>query len=373
MPTEEIHILIDNGTSSIKAGLSIANNPYIIPTCIGYPKYKKIMGYFNMSEYHGDKDIYFGYSALDKRAVLKINYPIEKGIVNNWDGLEMIYNHIFSEKLNVAPEEHKIIIAETSLNPKENREKISQIFFETYNVPGLYIANQAILALNSTGRSTGIVIDSGDSSTQIVPIYSNYCLSHAIDKIYLGGNDLPEYLSRLLHEINYRFNSSAEKEIIKSIKEEACYIAENYENENIISYNYELPDGNYVYLKEHRIKCPEALFNPRLIGLENNGIVEACYNSVQKCDIDIRKDLYYNIIISGGNTSFKGLKERFLIDMKKKVPISIDIKVRDTENKITSVWEGAKSISKLSEMESSWITKSEYEESGATIVHRKCF
>lgn len=373
MPTDEVYILIDNGTSSMKAGLSTSNYPKIIPTCIGYPKYKKMMGYFDMSKYFTDKEIRIGSSALNNRAVLKITYPIEKGIVNNWDDIETIYNYIFTEELHVAPEEHKIMLTESSLTPKENREKFAQIFFETYNVPGLYIANQAILALNSTGRSTGIVVDSGDSSTQIVPIYSNYCLSHAIDKLYFGGNDLTEYLFRLLHEINYRFDSSSGKEIIKSIKEKACYVAANYEKENIESYCYDLPDGNYVSLKEHRIKCPEALFNPKLIGLENSGIVETCYNCIQKCDIDIKKDMYYNIILSGGNTSFKGLKERFEIDMKTRVPLSIDVKVRDTENKITSVWEGAKLSSQSSAMESSWITKEEFEESGSTIVFRKCF
>ena len=258
MPTDEVYILIDNGTSSMKVGLSTAYSPFIIPTCIGYPKYRQMMGYFDMSKYFTDKEIRIGSSALYNRAVLKITYPIEKGIVNNWDDLEKIYNHIFTEELRVAPEEHNIMLTESSLNPKENREKFAQIFFETYNVPGLYIANQAILALNSTGRSTGIVIDSGDSSTQIVPIYSNYCLSHAIDKLYFGGNDLTEYLFRLLHEINYRFNTSSEKEIIKSIKEKACYVAENYEKEkqNIEYYRYELPDGTYVCLKEHRIECP---------------------------------------------------------------------------------------------------------------------
>ena len=225
---------------------------------------------------------------INQEQVKKGIEKLPKSLVN-YIGFDIIEKDEVIKELNLSNIE--AIHSRAEDYAKENREKFAQIFFETYNVPGLYIANQAILALNSTWRSTGIVIDSGDSSTQIVPIYSNYCLSHAIDKLYFGGNDLTEYLFRLLHEINYRFNTSSEKEIIKSIKEKACYVAENYEKEkqNIEYYRYELPDGTYVCLKEHRIECPEALFNPKLIGIENSGIVDTCYNCIQKCDIDIKK------------------------------------------------------------------------------------
>ena len=373
MTQENNDIIIDNGSCNTKFGLSFIEKPGIIPTCLGLPKYERIMGYFSIPKYHKINEHYIGYSALGKRAVLTIDYPIEHGVVNNWDGMEMIWNYIFSEILNIEPEEHNIILTEPSLNPKENREKFSQIFFETYQVPSLYIANQAILALNSTGRSTGIVVESGDGVTQIVPIFSSYSLSHAVRRLDFAGRDLTEFLLRLLSAINYRFTSSAEKDIAKDIKEKACYVAEHFETEKIESYLYELPDGNHIFLNKQRIECPEALLNPNLMNKEQEGIVEACYNSIQNCDIDIKKDLYYNIILSGGNLNFRGLKERFSIEMKRLVPLSIDVKVTDAENKMFSVWNGAKMFSKLPGMESLWITKEEYEESGATIVHRKCF
>ena len=136
--------------------------------------------------------------------------------------------------------------------------------FQTYYVPALYIANQAVLSLNSTGRSTGISIESGDGATQIAPIYDNFYLPHAAKKIDFTGKALTDFMLSLLNEKKLQFTEK-DKPQIKSMKEEVCYVAENYENEikNIKPYSYKLPDGTNIVFNEQRIKCPELIFSPK--------------------------------------------------------------------------------------------------------------
>ena len=377
------HIIIDNGTGYCKAGLSTDDGPRtVFPSCVGYPKYQ---GALYNKNYH---DFFVGHDAINKKAVLKLNYPMEHGVVNNWDDMEKIWGHIFTNELRVAPEEHNVLITDAPFNPKENREKMAQIMFETFNVPGLYISIQAVLSLYSAGKNTGLVLDSGDGVTHAVPIFEGYCLPHAILRLDIAGRDLTEYMVNLLSETGNRFYTTAEKEIVKDIKEKSIYIPLNFEEERVESFSYELPDGNHIIVRDQRIRCPEVLFKPSMLGKEGLGIHDLCDLAIQKCDIDLRKELYYNILLSGGNAMIKGLSERLTAELKKiRGALLSDIRVlpkndEDDENKENrikkydikfAVWDGGKVASNLRDFESKWITKTEYEESGATILHRKCF
>ena len=370
-------IVIDFGTCYTKANFRGQEYPKVVfPSVIGYPKPKYASDKNNMVD--GDKkECFFGDDAEAKRDVLKLNYPIERGVVNNWDDCEKIWWHLFTHELNIAPEEHNIMITEPPNNRKESREKIAQIMFETFIVPGLYIANSAVLSLYSAGKFDGFVIDSGGDITRFIPIYEGFGMPHAYIYEYYAGKDLTLYMQELLNEVGHRFSTPAEKEIVKAIKEKACYVAlDLYDGLKCVKpYYYKLPDDTYITIKDQRIRCPEALFKPEMLGKHGVGIAQACYNSIQKCDIDIRKDLYNNIVLSGGNSMFDGLPERLIKEIKNLAPYSMEdeVKVIASPERKYATWIGGAILSQISNFESSWITKTEYEESGETIVHRKCF
>lgn len=364
-------LVFDNGSGMCKAGFSGDDAPRsVFPCIIGRPKHDMCMVGLN------EQDTFVGDEAQVRRGILTLSYPLHHGIVTNWDDMEKIWHYTFYNELRVNPEEHPVMLTEAPMNPKSNREKITQIMFEQFNVPAMYISIQAVLTLYAAGRTTGVVMDSGDGVTHFVPIFEGFSLPHAICRLDIAGRDLTDFMQKLLMERGYNLTSSAEREIVREIKEELCYVSQNYieemaKNENI-DQPYEMPDKKIITIGNERFRCPEVLFTPSLIGKENKGIHFCLFDTVMKCDIDLRKDLFNNIVLSGGTTMYEGLSTRLKQELVQLVPQTVTVRVIAPPERKYSVWIGGSILTSLNSFANLWITRADYDESGSTIVHQKC-
>ena len=336
-------IVIDNGSGLSKIGFGGDDAPRsVFPTIVGRPR-------------SDAQDVFIGNNAVSRRGILNLNRPIEHGVVTNWEDIQKLWHYAFYEELRSAPEE----------------------LFETFRVPAVYIGNQAVLSLYSSGRTAGLVFGSGDGVTNYVPVNDGHALTHAIRKVDFSGRNISEYLAAILTERGYSFTTSAEIETARDIKEKLTYVALDFNEElskasasSAIDKSYDLPDGQVITVANERFRAPEALFQPSLLGLDIDGVDEAINKTILELDADLRGVLYHSILLSGGNTLFPGLEERLTKELVSK-GVSGDVKVVAPPERSTSVWIGASILSSLSTFHEMWVSKAEYDEAGPSIVNRK--
>lgn len=323
---------------------------------------------------------FVGKKAQELQGLLRLSYPVEHGVVHNWDDMERIWSYLYTEELKTVSEEHPVLLSEAPLNPRTNRDQAAQILFETFNVPSLFIGVQAVLSLYASGKTTGVVLDCGDGVTHAVPIYEGFALQNAVKRMDLAGRDVTRQFSQQLrHEAGYTFHTSAEFEIVRIMKEKACYLSldpvqEEKEYSTFGEDNVEafvLPDGNMVKLGFERFRAPEILFKPERFGYEYPGIGDMLADAIAKVDLDLRRKMQSSIVLSGGTTLMKGFGERLLAEMKKSAPPDVKIKIFVPPERKYSTWIGGSILAGLSTFKKLCVTAREYEED-PYVIHRKC-
>jgi actin-related protein 2 len=248
---------------------------------------------------------------------------MENGIVKRWDDMQHLWDYTFYEKMKVDPTGRKILLTEPPMNPLKNREQMCEVMFERYNFGGVYVAIQAVLALYAQGLSSGVVVDSGDGVTHIVPVYESTVLNHLTRRLDVAGRDVTRNLISLLLRRGYALNRTADFETVRQIKEKLCYVSYDLEldqrlseDTTVLVESYTLPDGRVIRVGSERFEAPECLFQPHLVDVEQPGIAEFLFNTIQAADVDVRSSLYKAIVLSGGSSMYPGLPSRLEKELK---------------------------------------------------------
>jgi len=382
-------VVCDNGTGFVKCGFGGSNFPaHIFPALVGRPILRS-------TTKSGDveiKDLMVGDDASKLRSQLEVNYPIENGIVRNWEDMEHLWDYTFGpEKLNIDPRNSKVLLTEPPMNPMKNRQKIMERMFEKYEFHGCYMAVQAVLTLYAQGLLTGMVVDIGDGVCHICPVYEGFSLPHLTRRLDVAGRDITRYLIKLLLLRGYVFNQSADFETVRMMKEKLCYVAYDTEQEQKLSQettslveSYKLPDGRVIKVAGERFEAPEALFQPHLINIESVGVAELLFNTIQAADIDIRSEFYKHIVLSGGTTMFPGLPSRMEREIKqlyltkvlkgdhtKFSNMKFKIRIEDPPRRKHMVFLGGAVLADImKDKENFWMTRAEYEECGLKVLEK---
>ncbi|KAK4664789.1 uncharacterized protein QC763_507660 [Podospora pseudopauciseta] len=380
-------IVIDTGSLIMKAGFAGDEYPTtVFPSVVGRPKDHK-----TSADVCG-KENYVGDEAQSKRGILELRYPIEQGVITDWQDVEAIWHHALYHELRVEPHEHPILMEHALFTPDTSKEKMTQIIFETFNVPAFYVALNPSLALYGMGRTTGLVVESGDSVTHAVPLVHGgheglgVPVRDAIRRLDLGGRHITDYMIKLLRESGHNFvPTTSEHEVVENIKHLRCYTAFDFENETRLwveresdptfqlhEISHELPDGQVINLTNERFRGPEAMFRPSVLGLESGGIHALVCDAIMKCDSSIQKELFGSIFLAGGNMMFSGLANRLQKEIVEMAPSYMSVKVVVSPGMKYLTWVGGSVLASLSTFEDMCISSQEYDEMGPSGVHRKC-
>ncbi|EGD75252.1 hypothetical protein PTSG_12505 [Salpingoeca rosetta] len=392
--------VIDVGTGYTKMGFAGNSEPsYIFPSAIGV---KENVGR-GMAQGVDDLDFYIGDEAMNTPGYAT-KYPVRHGIVEDWDLMEKFYEQAIFKYLRAEPEDHYFLLTEPPLNPPENREYLAEIMFESFNVPGMYIAVQAVLALAASWTSkkaertlTGCVIDSGDGVTHVIPVAEGYVIGSCIKHIPIAGRDITYFVQQLLREREVGIPPEQSLEVAKRIKERYTYVCpdivkefEKYDKQpdkyfkQYTGHNRVTKKPFSVDVGYERFLGPEIFFHPEFANPDfKTSISETVDTVVQQSPIDVRRGLYKNVVLSGGSTMFKDFRRRLERDVQKRVdlrlkrseelsggklkPQPIEVKVVSHAMQRYAVWFGGSMLAATPEFYKVCHTKADYEEYGPSI------
>ncbi|XP_078504311.1 uncharacterized protein LOC144762887 isoform X2 [Lissotriton helveticus] len=286
---------------------------------------------------------------------------------------EKIWHYTFYDQLRVNPEEHPIMLTEAAMD-RMSKSQMAEVMFEVFHVPFAFVAVQAALALYSSGRTTGVVFSSGDEVTYTLPIYEGYALTHAVQRVNLAGQDLTNYLRKLLEKKGL-LQASAKQEIVQQMKETCCYVAMNADTEPFTYVPYTLPDGQTIILGDERFRTAEVFFKPQLTGKHDYGVHESLVRSLLRSDVDLRKTFAENIVLSGGSSQLPGFSLRLQNEICSMMPLDLvdSVSVAILPDQEFAAWTGGSYLAQLPSFDTAWISRDEYYEFGSDIVYKRCF
>jgi len=382
----EAPIVLDGGTGFLKVGYAGQNFPsHQYPSIVGRP-------ILRAEERAGDmviKDIMMGDEAAAVRTMLQISYPMENGIITKWEDMLHLWDYTFTEKLQIDPTGREILLTEPPMNPLSNREKMCEVMFERYGFGGVYVAIQAVLALYAQGLSSGVVVDSGDGVTHIVPVYESVVLNHLTRRLDVAGRDVTRQLIKILLRRGYAFNRTADFETVRQMKEKLCYVSYDLELDQqlaeettVLVENYTLPDGRVIRIGSERFEAPECMFQPHLIDVDQPGIAEMLFNTIQSAEVDVRSSLFKAIVLSGGSSMYPGLPSRLEKEIKQLWltrtlngdPTRLNkfkVRIEDPPRRRHMVFLGGAVLANImADKENMWVSKAEWDEQGPRILEK---
>jgi actin-related protein 2 len=381
-------VICDNGTGFVKCGYAGENFPTLIfPSMIGRPLLRAEEEFQNVEL----KDIMVGDECAKYRSMLETSYPVENGIVKDWEGMGHLWDYTFHERMKINCSEHKIMLTEPPMNPTKNKSNMLQNMFEKYNFSAAKVSIQAMLVLYAQGLLTGVVVDSGDGVSHIVPVWEGICPPNLIKRLNVAGRHITRYLIKLLQVRGYAFNRSADFETVRQIKEELCYVGYDLDIEKklaldttVLIRKYTLPDGKVIKLDRERFEAPEVLFNPGLIDAgEGGGVADMLFGMIQEADMDLRPAFYKHIVLSGGSTMYPGLPSRLEKEMKQlyltnilkgdeKALTRFKLRIEDPPRRKHMVFLGGSVLADImKDRPEFWISKQEWSEQGERICATK--
>jgi actin len=367
------HIVIDSGSSSCKAGYNGENAPrVVIPTVVGKPKC------VNLIEEPGR--YYIGRDAVNNSNYLKLEYPIKDGRITDFELMEKLWSHLFYNELKIRPEAYNVFLTESLFISNADREEIAEIMFEKFSVFNIHMEPQPVMSLYSTTKTSGVIVESGDSMTQIIPVYESYIVPQGVRTTNIAGAEMTKSLHSFIENKLKKFNVGNPSYMTKKIKEKFLelslqpvdnfiekYYNFSHQSENVD--NFQLPDGNIIPIGDERYLAPEIIFNPVN---DSKPLQELLTDSIQSVDIHIRKDMINNIILGGGNTMIKNFPERLKSEFYKqnKNTDVNNIKINAQPERMYSAWIGASVVCSIGNFQNMWISKNDFEEIGHNIVHK---
>ena len=276
-------IVVDNGSGYLKAGLSNSETPSVtVPALIGRP----MLRYAEKIENVELKPLMIGDEVTPVRSLLELTYPMKEGIIVNDEDMALLWDYVLQKKIGLVKndlKDRKILLTEA---PK-NKMKMGEILFEKIGLGFFNIEPQAKMTLYCEGAETGVVLDSGDGVTHVIPIAHSYLLAHHIKRLDIAGRHITDYLIRLLQIKGYAFNSTADFEIVRELKEKYCFVSCDIDSDRKLEaettyYNSytKLPDGRKIRISNEKFEAPEILFQPFMIQNESPGVHEILYNSI---------------------------------------------------------------------------------------------